>query len=386
MIFKFSSPPKSELVVFDGVSMTDLKFVLQEKNYLVIENRRERIKIIYLGIFFLINCLKNFIFNLSKNTNLHTIYLYTLIKMINPRIVITSIDNSFKFSDLARLLSKKIKFIAIQNANRFDFRLNEYKLKKKLVNVNFNNKYYYIPNYLCFGQNEINEAKKYNLNIDNFFKVGSIRVANFFKYLELKKFKLNTEKYDICLISEPQPNLNSRFDSPGLEEMFIKPVKFTIEYVKNNNLKLIFAQKRMYNTLANHDEINFLKKHLNKEEFEFLFKNAPKKKDFYSSYFHLFQSKIAIGFGSTLLLDKLGCKEKILSLNSSNEDLFNFPVNGICFLKSDNFNDFSTRVTKILNIGIDDYLKEIEKPVEYVMVFDKKISTIDKINNIFFTK
>ena len=71
MIFKFSSPPKSEVIVFDGVSMPDLKFVLEERSYLVIENRKERIKVIYLGLFFLINCLKNFFLNITKNNNLH---------------------------------------------------------------------------------------------------------------------------------------------------------------------------------------------------------------------------------------------------------------------------------------------------------------------------
>ena len=112
--------------------------------------------------------------------------------------------------------------------------------------------------------------------------------------------------------------------------------------------------------------------------------NSPKKKDFYSSYFHLFQSKVAIGVGSTLLLDKLGCKEKILSVNCSSEGIFDFPINGICFLKSNNFNDFSSRVSKILKINIEEYLKEMEKPTEYAMVFDKKMNTIDKINNLFF--
>ena len=58
MIFKFSSPPKSEVVVFDGHSIKDLKYILEKKSYLVVENRKERIKIIYFGIGFLINCLK----------------------------------------------------------------------------------------------------------------------------------------------------------------------------------------------------------------------------------------------------------------------------------------------------------------------------------------
>ena len=384
MIFKFSGPPKSEVVVFDGHSIKDLKFILEKKSYLVVENRKERIKIIYLGIGFLINCLKNFFLNFFNNNNLHTIYLFTLIKTINPKLVITSTDNSFKFSDLAKLLKKKIKFVAIQNANRFDFILNDYLLKKKIISKDLNKIFYYIPNLYCFGQREIDEAKKYSLQIDNFFKVGSIRVANFFRILEMNKIKLNKQKYDICLISEPQPGLNAKLCSRDLEESFILPVKFAIKYVKNHNLKLIFAQKRYYNTLANYDEINFFKKYLEKNEFEFLLKNSTKKKEVYSSYFPLFQSKIAIGVGSTLLLDKLGCKEKMLSVNSSIENLFDFPMNGICKLKSKNFNEFNSRVTDILNMSIDEYLNKIEKPIDYVMVFDKKESTIDKIRNQIF--
>ena len=79
--------------------------------------------------------------------------------MINPRIVLTSIDNSFKFSDLARLLDKKIKFIAIQNANRFDFELNEYRPKKKLINKDLNKNYYYVPHYLVSGKMKLKKLK-----------------------------------------------------------------------------------------------------------------------------------------------------------------------------------------------------------------------------------
>lgn len=186
------------------------------------------------------------------------------------------------------------------------------------------------------------------------------------------------------MISEAQQGLNARLRSQDLEESFILPVKFVIKYVKNHNLKFIFAQKRYYNTPRNNDEIDFYKKYLEKNEFEFLLKNSTKKKDVYSSYFHLFQSKIAIGVGSTLLRNKLGCKEKMLSVNSSIENLFDFPINGICKLKSKNFNEFNSRVTDILNMNIDEYLNKIEKPIDYLMVFDKKESTIDKIRNHIF--
>ena len=384
MRLNFSSPPKNKIIVFDGESLTDLKYILENHKYFVLENRKYRINYIYCGPKFLLYYLLNFIKLFFKNRNLHTVYLYTLIKIINPKIIVTSIDNSFKFSDLAKLLKKKIKFVAIQNANRFDYAVNDYLFMKKIIKKDLNKIFYNIPNLCCFGQDEIDNAKKYNLNIKNFFKVGSIRIANFFRYLEINKFKLNVEKYDICLISEPQPGLNARLRSQDIEESFILPVKFTIKYVKNHNLKFVFAQKSIYNSTRNLEEINFLKKYLTKEEFEFLLNNSPKKKDFYSSYLHLFQSKIAIGFTSTLLRSKLGCKEKILSVNCSSEGIFDFPINGICVLKSNYFNDFSSRVSKILKMNIEEYLKELEKPTEYVMAFDKKVSTINQINNLFF--
>ena len=72
---------------------------------------------------------------------MHTIYLFTLLEKINPKIVITSIDNSLKFAELAKLLSKKIKFAAIQNANRFDY-MHNFIFLKNLTVTNLNDKYY----------------------------------------------------------------------------------------------------------------------------------------------------------------------------------------------------------------------------------------------------
>ena len=70
-----------------------------------------------------------------------TSYLVSMLEIMHPKIVITSIDNSFKFSDIARILEKKMHFIAIQNASRFELRLNNFFLKKKIVKNNDNKRY-----------------------------------------------------------------------------------------------------------------------------------------------------------------------------------------------------------------------------------------------------
>ena len=64
-----------------------------------------------------------------------------VIEEINPKIVITNIDNSVEFSFLAKYFYKKIKFIAVQGANRNDIYDNE-------VNLN---QYLFIPNFLCYS-------------------------------------------------------------------------------------------------------------------------------------------------------------------------------------------------------------------------------------------
>ena len=378
MKFKIETPPQREIVIFDGTSLNDLKYILHKKKFFVLENRKSRISTVYCSLNIIITFFFNFFLLFFKNKNLHTIYLFTLLEKINPKIVITSIDNSFKFAELAKLLSKKIKFAAIQNANRFDYMHNIYLFKKNLSVSNLNNKYF-IPHFFCFGEHEINQIKKYKINIDQVYKVGSIRVANFFKHIELNKIKLQKEKYDVCLISEAAPNINEKFEIKDLEEKFAKVAKFTIDYSKKYNLKFIFLQKRNLNSIENKEEMNFYKKYLNKNDFNFLKKNSSLNQNNYSSYLGLFQSKLAVGAQSTLLRDKIGCKEKILSLGLDNEGLFEFPINGICKLKNLDYLEFENRMNLILSLNSEDYFAKIEEPINNLIEFDENFSTIDKI-------
>ena len=103
----------------------------------------------------------------------------------------------------------------------------------------------------------------------------------------------------------------------------------------------------------------------------------------YSSYSAIFESKVAIGTASTLLKDKIGCGEKILSCNLTNFDLLNFPIEGICSINNCSYNQFEERIEKILKIDIDDYFNNNSLHQDYVMNFDKNISVLEKIKKIF---
>ena len=108
-------------------------------------------------------------------------------------------------------------------------------------------------------------------------------------------------------------------------------------------------------------EIEFYKKHLNQKEFDYLIKNLNEKKHRYSSYLAIFQSKVVVGCQSTLLRDKIGLREKILSSNLTDYENYNFPIDGICTINNCSYDQFSLRLSKILTIDTKAYLKILIK-------------------------
>ena len=380
----FKSPKYIPIVLFDGESLTHLKYLLTNYEYNILEVRPNRINEIFISVKFITKFFLNiFIISNKSGKNLITIYSYTVLKMIKPKIVITSIDNHGQFSDLARLLDDDIQFLAVQNANRHDFASNLHRYENRIEKKNINNDFY-LPHYFCFGQKEIDDCNLYKINVKNFYKYGSIGVANFFHYLNQNKIKLNKNKYDICLISEPAVGPNADFNQNSIKEGCAQIARFAIKFSRKHKLKFIFASKRIKKTDLVKDsqydvEINFYKKYLDKSDFDYLMNNFNEKKHFLSSFQAIFESKVAVAAQSTLLRNKIGLNEKILSCNLTNFKIYDFPINGVCTINNCNYEDFENRLQKILNMSIKDYFYNIDRDKSYIMTFDKELSTIDKI-------
>ena len=166
----FKSPKYIPIVLFDGESLSHLKYLLTNYEYNILEVRPYRINEIFISVKFITKFFLNIFISSNKSgKNLITIYSYTVLKMIKPKIVITSIYNHGQFSDLARLLDDDIQFLAVQNANRHDFANNLFRYKKQIVKKN-NNTEFYLPHYFCFGQSDEDLCKFYKVNVKNFYK------------------------------------------------------------------------------------------------------------------------------------------------------------------------------------------------------------------------
>ena len=375
---KYGVPKDLSIVVYNYDSMSQLQYILEDKKFIILDSNLNQIKEIYFSFkLFLVIFLNLFKFRLSKN------YFYSILKIINPKIVLTATGNHPIFYELAKLLDEKIDFVVVQNARRSDFERNDYDFKKKITSKNFNPETY-IPHFFCFGQYEIDSASFFNININKFYKVGSINTSNFFYYLKKNQKKIVKNKFDLCLISEAQYDDNKRYAADGVEEGYGLMANYTAKFAKKFNHKFVFAAKRYkYSKLYSADlfklEMNFFKRYMDKDNFEYLLENVNLKENFFSSYSAIFQSKVAVGTQSTLLRDKIGVGEKILSCNLTGLKIQDFPVNGICTINNCSYEQFEQRLNEIMNISIEEYFNKIDKDKNYLMEFKSSYGTIEAI-------
>ena len=111
---KFKLPPQKEFLIFDKEHSEYLEYLFTKKDFFLLKSRLEDIDEIYLNLKIIIFCLKN-IFKRSLRLN----YLIIMTKLINPKIIMTMIDNSTDFYIITNYFKKhKIISLAIQNANR----------------------------------------------------------------------------------------------------------------------------------------------------------------------------------------------------------------------------------------------------------------------------
>ncbi|MDB9760444.1 hypothetical protein OAB59_00550 [Pelagibacteraceae bacterium] len=377
--FKRKLPQGIELIVIDGEVFHFLEEVASKYNYKVLETRTLRIKEIYINLNIIKYVLKNFFKTLKIS------YLAAVIEEIKPRIIITFIDNSTYFSELAKKLYKKYTFIAVQNACRIDILENEYYFKKDIIKKNPNTDFF-IPNFFCLGQNDIDSYKKLSIKVDHFFIIGSLRINKLIKKIKIKRDK----KYDICFISNTtwtgeKVGKEKSFET-GYTDLLLHTIKFCIE----KNTKFIFCLKAHDGIESQYKELNYLKKILTEKYFNYLKENCTLN-DFEenSTYKNVLQSDVIIGKTSTILGESLALKKKIFVCNFSNLQFLDFPIQGICALKENEYRIFEKNLKKILEINFEQYLTLIENSKNYLVYYEdgynpnnKLIEFIDKNLNL----
>lgn len=354
----FNLPERKKNIIIDGSMHHYTKFLTKNNNVHILETRINLFKKIYVT--------KEIIFFLIKNFNKNSLkinYLIILIKIIKPENVLTLIDNSFDFFILAKNLHKdKINFFAFQNATR----RNE---SASIIKKRF------IPNYFTFSKYEKKLFKKSN-NVKKFFSIGSIK-ALIAKKNFLNK-KLNKKKFDLCLISEPEININPYQQANSMDNDLALIFDNCLKYSKKYRKKIIIIGKSNYkNTEEKLFEIEFYKNFISKKRFKIFFHDKEK----FEGYKKIYQSKVVVGGTSSLLREAFEFDKKVLHCKYIKDKGGNlFPSEGICTLRKKGYKEFERRLNKILKMSYSNYLKNIKNVNN---IYFKRNNIIEILHNKF---
>ena len=358
--FKFSEPRQNKIIILDKES----KFLLSKDLGLldnfkcfVLSNRLTDITEIYISLRVIKFILSNF-FKRGIKIN----YLIILIKIINPKIIFTNIEISKDLYTISKYFKDKIKLITIQTSDLTGTDVLDEKSKfAKLVNI---------PELWCFSEYDKKIFSKAKFNIENFRPVGSIKCNISKNYFYEKKKEFDKSKYDICLLSETHAYLDSDFgDHENLHKAMGIVAEYTHRLCDRKNLKLVFTGRHKDKSFSGDMEKEFYSHFL--KEYEFKIDQSGEDDHRLSKNF--MQSKLIIGNVSTALREAFYFDKKVLACNLYDLSRLEFPSKGISVIKNFTYEEFEKRVLNILDMELNDYLKQLDFSQRYTMFNETNI-------------
>jgi len=343
----FQKPEKKRILIFDRVNSKLACKILNLSNYAVLDARYESINL-YVGFITLLNTgYKNYVEN----------YILNYVKLTNPRIVITFIDNNPFFYRLKKLY-KEPSYLSFQNGMRddnFSISFSKY-IKEKKIKLTADHLF-------LFGEND---RKRYSKFIRAKVHIyGNIK-NNFF----YNPGRINQKRNSIIFLSS-QSSVTSKAQSKFFDlekEIF----NYLIKYCKKNKKKLVFSSKYSVN-----DENN-LRKHFDNGSWSFVGKKKKVKsfeeiKKIYENLNKCFLVFNSSTLGFEALARNLKCVSFDKRLNSL--DTFKkYPKEGIFWMNPQNYKEFERKINKILKIPKKKWIYGIKK-------YSKKFMTHDHKNN-----
>ena len=375
----FKLPSKRSLLIFDDTSVEDLKFIIDEFDYFILSVRKDTIKYIIIHPRIIYNFILNAKYGLVKA------YLMSVIKVISPKIILTNIDNSWQFSEIAKILNDKFKFFAIQNGARYDFKVNDHMYKTKITQQN-RNLIFFIPYLFCFGDYESDLYKKFNIPIKKFYPVGSLKYSNYLLHNNINLRKKPVYEYDICLVSDSMIlKFDKKFGTTNEIDRYGKYLQYIIKYVRDKNKSFVCAFAKINSTIENlNNELLFYKNYLNSDDYEFLINNSTLKmeKNRYLSYNVMLKSNLSVSSFSTMISEHLAVKRKIMPINFMQNKIFKFPINGKFVIENCTYEYLEKKISEALKLNEVDFINSFDNNTKYLMKYDTDQSTISKIKEI----
>ena len=354
MKFIFSKPKKNNILIFDRVGLNVFKLFFYDSQFEVLDRRKESINI-YIVLITILN---------DGFTDFKTNYFKNYLKTVNPKIVLTFIDNNFRFFLLKKSFPAA-KYICIQNGMRnseYFIALKRFKKIHKDLEVDY---------YFTFSN--VIEKKISPYIKSKYFNVGSI-INN--HYSIDQKFKQYISKKTITFISQ----FKSQFDhtAPAIRAEIII-LELLSKFCEKKKIKLNILGK------IEKSEINKFNKNF---KFKIKWNFIPKQK-LEKTYQIVNSSNMIVYSDSTLGYEALSKGIRTVSFpigslkpkkNEYNKMVFGYPYRypnqGLFWINYVNKKKMYLILDKIYSCSINNW-KKIYVP------YKKNILQYDKNNNTF---
>ena len=340
-------PPQAAIAILDENSHEWLVDLLRGREFAIVGNP---------GKVFYINkgIVRSFINWFFKTDHPAVAYAIALLESIQPKIVITIIDNSSFFYEVSRHC-KGPRFLAIQNANRVDTVFMTTTEARKI----------HIPEYACYGEYERELYTQVGAAVGKFYPVGSLRDA---LYREKRREPGTAKKYDVCVVSEGGPGADKEW-FPGIEKSMLLIVEHAIRFCEEQCLRLCIAGKR-----SDPDDFNTEKEWFTRN----LGRDVPLIKSTrfeFTTWGLIDQSAVSLAQCSTALREGMGRGNRVLFCNYSNNAKLDFPVDGLWFLKDPSYEAFEQRMLTLLGMSDREFQDKAAATTKYIINYNPEYPT-----------
>lgn len=381
--FSFNNPRKTDVLIWDSMNNDILsRYTLYDIDHGILPVRGE---IVFLSPQIIKNSLKillNLFFKrLLKSEEmsdfgLMRVYSLACIQYINPKVVITFIDNNPTFYWLANTFLKAT-FYAVQNGNRIynttleyfhdNIGYPPYDLETDTFSVRQILKITKETRLVVFGEHEIAFYRKYNPDIGLCYAIGSLK-GSFYRYIFLKE----TPKieYDLCLVSV--------YRRSGVDNSFRykndleTTVNYVYQFIQETGSSLCIA-------LANEglqEEYDFYRKKFGNNVT--LIENNKKK---FSVYEAMCKSKVIVS-DSTALIEAFGWGKKVLFCHNTCDPYADHTFSDICTANDVDYNCFKNKLMYLFELDEAIYIDMTRDAQKYMMNYDPDMPATIFLRNL----
>jgi hypothetical protein len=266
-------------------------------------------------------------------------YQCAFIRLVNPKAVITFIDNSRAFHEVSRWCEKEgVKCIAIQNGARFTWDYN--------VPFRFN-----LPIFLSWGSLPSFYMDAYKHSYGEIKSCGSLRLQSFLSSESQSTIQKSIEPVELCLISCFRSSFHNGTEWFARISGYERFVEYLCQYIEAHGISIAVALAEG----SAEEQVIFAPLLRTTAKVSFI----NKSEDAYSSYRAMYSANVIVGMQSSMLLEAFAIDRKVFFANLSVDQGCILPVEYEYSVRLCDFDVFEAKLSKLMQMDQSTYLQQI---------------------------